>query len=136
MTQSAPHPARSFAARHPLPASRGEGKRSMPRVRAPGDNFFEKKVIPARKTCRIMPAPRSTRGASRGVLECGSGAVVSEGCNTHTRAETAEAARSRCTSPCVAGALGGGAAGEAHRRSAAEAPIAVVRPCARATGGA
>ena len=28
-------------------------------------------------------------------MECGSGAVVSEGCNTHTRAETAEAVRSR-----------------------------------------
>src|ERR1041385_6489540 len=34
-----------------------------------------------------MRASRSTRGASRGVLECGSGAVASEGCNTHTRAK-------------------------------------------------
>jgi hypothetical protein len=55
-----------------------------------------------------MPAPRSTRGASRGVLECGSGAVVSEGCNTHTRAETAEAARSRCARWRVTGTHGGG----------------------------
>ncbi len=63
--------------------------------------------MPAPKTCRIMRAPRSTRGASRGVLECGSGAVVLEGCNTHTRAKTAEAVRSRRASRASPGAQGG-----------------------------
>ena len=54
----------------------------------------------ARHTGRL---PRSTRGASRGVLECGSGAVVATGCNTHTRVATAEAARSRSADPRATG---------------------------------
>ncbi len=74
-----------------------------------------------------MHAPRSTRGASRGVLECGSGAVVSEGCNTHTRAETAEAARSRRASRASPGALGGMSYRRCQPPRHAEAPEAVER---------
>ena len=74
-----------------------------------------------------MQAPRSTRGASRGVLECGSGAVVSEGCNTHTRVATAEAERSRRASRASPGALGGMSYRRCQPPRHAEAPEAVER---------
>ena len=40
-------------------------------------------------------------------MECGSGAVVAKGCNTHTRVATAEAARSRRAIRASLGAHGG-----------------------------
>src|SRR5262245_42585042 len=80
-------------------------------------------------------SPRSTRGASRGVLRCGSGAVASEGCNTHTRAEAAEAERSRCASRASPGALGGRPYRRCQPPRPVEVPTAVVRrPPAKAEG--
>ena len=82
-----------------------------------------------------MRAPRSTRGASRGVLECGSGAVVATGCNTHTRAATAEAARSRRASRAPPGALGGMSYRRCQPPRHAEAAEAVERLPRRKDGG-
>jgi hypothetical protein len=61
----------------------------------PADTAHERKVTHGVNSYEKMRPPRSTRGASRGVLRCGSGAVVAKGCRTHTRVATAEAARSR-----------------------------------------
>jgi hypothetical protein len=66
--------------------------------------------------------PRSTRGASRGVLECGSGAVVATGCNTHTRVATAEAARSRRASRASRGLLAACRTGGANRPGMSRPP--------------
>jgi hypothetical protein len=81
-----------------------------------------------------MHALRSTRGASRGVLECGSGAVVAKGCNTHTRVATAEAERSRRAYRAPLGALGGMSYRRCQPPRHAEAPAAVVRPPSREQG--
>ena len=81
-----------------------------------------------------MHVPRSTRGASRGVLECGLGAVASEGCKTHTRAEAAEAERSRRASRAPPGALGGRSYRRCQPPRDAEAPAAVVRRPSRKQG--
>src|SRR5215218_8053666 len=74
-----------------------------------------------------IASPRSTRGASRGVLKCGSGAVVATGCNTHARVATAEAARSRRAVTRVAGGSWRHVVPAAPTAQAFEAPAAVVR---------
>src|SRR5262245_16201633 len=76
----------------------------------------------------ILAGCLDPRGApSGGVRRCGSGAVASEGCNTHTRAEAAEAARSRragCASP---EGHGGRSVQRAMLRALGQSPIAVGR---------
>src|ERR1041384_5158744 len=79
-----------------------------------------------------MRAPRSTRGVTGGVLGCGSRAVASAGCNTHTRAEAAEAKQSRRTSRAPLGALGGISYRRCQPPRDVEAPAAVVRRPSRA----